>query len=100
MTPAADNAVPGLAGVKHLEPARPGIPDAFILTASVGGIRADTRRPAVPSVSPRWGLKHGGRFLVALYCGLVKRVSKCPVIIYRRWMPVLNSVFPFISFHF
>jgi len=75
MLPAAADAVPGLAGVPHLRAQRPGIPNAFVLSASVGGVREDTRPAAVPSVSPRWSMKHGGRFLVALFCGLVRRVN-------------------------
>ncbi|CBY14262.1 unnamed protein product, partial [Oikopleura dioica] len=75
MVAAESDAVPGLAGVPHLLAQRPGIPDAFILSISIGSTRPDTRPAEVPSISPRWDLRHGGRFLVALYCGLVKRVS-------------------------
>lgn len=70
----------GRAGIPYLQASRPGVPDGFALTMAIGGVRPYTPQAILPNVSPRWNLKLSARLNIALFQGLVERVSSFFVI--------------------
>ena len=72
----ASDAVPEKVGVAHYHPSRPGLPDSFVLSASIGSFRpAEERDSRRSAFFTRWLMRHNGRILVTLFVGAVERVS-------------------------
>ncbi|CBY14297.1 unnamed protein product [Oikopleura dioica] len=73
---APEDAVMDKVGVPHYQPSRPGMPDSFVLSASIGSLRpSDERDPRRNSLFTRWLMRHNGRILVTLFAGAVQRIS-------------------------
>jgi hypothetical protein len=67
----------GRAGIPYLAASRPGIPDSFVLSIAIGGVRtSNLGRAVMPEISGRWSLKLSARVMVAFFQGLVRRVSQ------------------------
>jgi hypothetical protein len=65
----------GHAGIPYLTASRPGIPDSFVLSVAIGGVRTSyLGRPVLREISERWSLKLSARLMVAFFQGLVRRV--------------------------
>ncbi|CBY12589.1 unnamed protein product [Oikopleura dioica] len=77
----APDAVPEKVGVAHYHPSRPGLPESFVLSASVGSFRPSEEQDS--RCSPyftRWLMRHNGRVLVTLFVGAVQREISPPKI--------------------
>ena len=72
---APSDAVSDKVGVPHYLPTRPGLPDYFALSVSIGSFRPIDENYRGSKYFAKWRMRHNGRLLTTLFTGAVERVS-------------------------
>jgi hypothetical protein len=90
---APSDAVPAKVGVQHYVPSRPGLPNFFALSASIGSFRPEDPRRGGSQYFAKWRMRHNGRLLTTLFTGAVERVC------FEVCAPVINKAITLGFYH-